>query len=58
MTRDLGEGVAKPGVADSRAREDDVGEHLSKIGEPVQVGSIVSDSVGLGRSRLTEGRFT
>jgi hypothetical protein len=26
----------KPGVADSRAREDDVGEHLSKIGEPVQ----------------------
>jgi hypothetical protein len=26
----------KPGVADSCAREDDVGEHLSKIGEPVQ----------------------
>jgi hypothetical protein len=32
VTRDLGERITKPGVADSRACEDDVGEHLSKIG--------------------------
>jgi hypothetical protein len=41
----------KPGVADPRARQDDVGEHLSKIGEPVQ-----GESILLKLRRITIGR--
>ena len=53
VTRDLGEGVAKPGVANSRAREDDVREHLSKISEPVQADQLYLNSGGLDRTEVS-----